>query len=121
MKELRFSTPLIDSLQFEKTGKFVSDKDYSVDLKISKSQVYNTGEEEFFYGIKLDISGKEVPFKLKMSISANFFLDLDEAEDVKSILEDKGTGILISYARPIVAEITMHSGFAPLDLPFINV
>ena len=50
-----------------------------------------------------------------------FIHELDGNENIQAILDDKGTGILVSYARPIIADITMRSGYAPLDLPFINV
>ena len=121
MKEFSFSTPIVDSLKFEKSDKYVDINDYQVEIKINKSQVYNTNDKEYYYGIKIVISGAEVPFGLEMQISAIFAVELDEGESVQEILEDKGTGILISYARPIIADLTLRSGLAPFNMPFINV
>ncbi len=34
--------------------------------------------------------------------------------------KDKGTKILVSYARPIISDIVVRSGLAPFDLPYIE-
>lgn len=121
MKEFKFSTPVVDALKYDKNSKYIDARAFEAEIEVIKSNSYPTKGHEYYYGIKIIISGDEAPYSIEMQISANFEVVPDDGESVKAILQDKGTGILISYARPIIADLTMRGGFAPFNMPFINL
>lgn len=41
--------------------------------------------------------------------------------DIEKFLKTKGTSILLSYVRPLIAHMTVDAGYSPLVLPFVNL
>ncbi|MBE5845151.1 MAG: hypothetical protein E7302_13425 [Butyrivibrio sp.] len=120
MSGIQFTTPVVDSIKFEKkTGFVIANVEINVEIAIKKSTLISTENGAYLYGIKIDISGEQSPINLSLLISATFKIEAAE-DEIKKIIEDKGTKILVSYARPIISDIIVRSGLAPFDLPYIE-
>ncbi|MDU2197563.1 MAG: hypothetical protein E7E21_03970 [Peptostreptococcaceae bacterium] len=58
-------------------------------------------------------------FYFNGEISADFLWN-EEIENPEKMLKVSGGTVLLSYIRPILANLTMQAGMKPLNLPFIN-
>lgn len=60
------------------------------------------------------------PFYLSLSIVAEFYWEEGCDEDtVNALLKQNASALLLSYARPVISNITSNS-IMPYDIPFID-
>lgn len=83
----------------------------------------STKSPEALVKLTMNLGDKEnAPFFMSVVMSAMFFWDEGIGDDiVKDLLEKNAVSLLISYIRPIVANITSSTRYPTFNLPFINV
>ena len=120
----QFKTPLLTNVDFTLSDDYNS-TETSINLKSEFSaQVYKDLEEKTAYE-RLDVilgdttSGQ--PFYLKVTMEAEFTWEHDIAEDdLNKLLSQNAPSVLLSYARPIVANLTSSSPYPTYNIPFMN-
>lgn len=125
--KFQFSTPLLLELDFKINSKYDSsdtDKDYrykqNLTLLTSGDDLNNV--DDYNVALKIEIGGdNKCSFLLKMIIGAKFKWNKSlEVERINSLLNINAPALLLSYARPIIANITQQSGLPPYNIPFMN-
>lgn len=115
-----------------------------LDYKVNLDSIKEDFEVEIKNKIDVEILSNEdyisSPCAVKVSIGINhekkeddiFYLDLDilaffewdetiiDSKKAKSLLDINAPALLLSYARPIIANITQQSGLPPYNIPFMN-
>ena len=85
--------------------------------------VLDKTENSAYVNVQVNIGDDEnAPFKLCVSMYARFYWDnsYDNLE-VDHFLNYNAVALLISYIRPVMANITMNSRFPAFNLPFIDL
>ena len=121
MKEIYFTAPCIEQINFKKTINFEGIKnDIALNVDVQNTEPVQIGTNEYYYGLKITISGDDAPFLLSLQLYANFSLDDEDSANAKKLLKKKGTEILYSYARPLITDIVVKAGLPPLTIPYMN-
>ena len=111
--------------QFVDNPVFVSEADdgeiemqNSFNIQVKRSKDENRANVELT--LETNTENERAPFKLQIKVASDFkWEDLDE-KTVDSMLNLNAPALLLSYMRPIVANITNSSKFPTYNLPFIN-
>ena len=125
MKEsnLKYDTPQIVKVKFDKTPNFNSSEDI-VELKNDYSiSVQRLNDESAVVILSLKVYGEAdsiVPFTLEIANAARFYWSGYPSEVVEKMLDVNAPALLLGYLRPMVAAITNSSGLPPYNLPLIN-
>lgn len=121
--DLQFSNPRIDSIDFR-----VNDKNTKIDdmpISIETNCKVNEEKKEAVVNLNLVIGNIDrnnivnTAFYFNGNILANFKWN-NNIKDPKNMLKISGGTVLLSYIRPILANLTLQAGLKPLNLPFIN-
>ena len=122
MKEskFQFTNPKLDKIIFNINEEYTEkiDNKLSYSMKVERQGIDNNNA---IVKLIIEIGNNENSrFYLNLEISAKFkWNDIDD-EQIDSFLEVNAPALLLSYARPIVANITMQAGLSPMNLPFMN-
>lgn len=121
---LQFSDPKIKKINF-----IVNDEDMissEMPISIEVESELNPYANEAVVNLtlivgKLDTENKYPTTAIYFNgiITANFSWN-EEVRNPEKMLKISGGTVLLSYARPILANLTMQAGIKPLNLPFIN-
>lgn len=117
----QFKNPMLDYLEFEINDSFVADEFDDFDLFEAKLDI-SRQEESAKVSLYIEIgdNDRNYPFQIRIVMSSEFrWLD-STVEQVDGYLNVNAPALLLSYMRPIVANITNSSKYEPLNLPFIN-
>ena len=120
----QFKTPLLTNVEFTLNDDYNS-TETSINLKSEFSaKVYKNLEEKTAYE-RLDVilgdSTSGQPFYLKVTMEAEFTWEYDiNEDDLNKLLSQNAPSVLLSYARPIVANLTSSSPFPTYNIPFMN-
>lgn len=120
----QFSNPRLIKLNFDFFTDFIP-KSNQVTIKSSYRIEERRSADSDKAGVTLIFTlnpekKHDVPFTLTASIFAVFnWHDLDKSQ-VDKLLKVNAPALLLSYLRPIIANITANSGMAPYTIPFIN-
>ena len=120
MQDFLFTTPTVDSIKFEKKSGVLENKEVGVDIKIKKSNIIPLDDNRYSYGVMIEIGGEQTPINMSLQISCLFKLENTKQGEAEKTIEEDGTKVLISYARPIISDIISRSGVPPFDLPYIE-
>lgn len=72
--------------------------------------------------LKLILGDDKSPFLIEGIMSAEFSWKDEIPKDmVEKLLKNNTNILLISYFRPVIANLTVQAGFPPFHLPFINI
>ena len=71
--------------------------------------------------IKIGERTASSPFYIEVTMSTMFQWENDMEKSVDDLLNQNGTVLLFSYARPYIAYLTGNAGFNPYHLPYVNV
>lgn len=122
--EFQFSNPALSELEFYINEYDTQDEDISVALgmTVNKERV---SETEAVVELTVEIGQKDnsAPFYIKASEGAIFKWEegaFDKDQDIEDLLDINAPSLLISYLRPIIANITNASKYPAYNLPFIN-
>lgn len=121
----QFTNPALVGLEFGLNDKFELNEDKEINTKVNMSVSVEKidGTNEACVSLKVEIGGKEAdaPFFITATEVAKFKWDDSlKAEMVDSLLNQNAPSLLLSYVRPIIAQITSASPFEAYNIPFIN-
>ena len=120
---LQFKNPQINKIDF-RVNDYEPDTNnmpisIEVECKVSKEEKEAVVSLDLCVGELTKTNGIATSFYFDGIISADFSWD-DEIKNPEKMLKVSGGTVLLSYIRPILANLTMQAGMKPLNLPFIN-
>ena len=127
MKEsdLQFVNPYLESLYFDSNTDYIGcfeENDlamqnvFSVNIKRKK----NINKAHVALTLDINQDNMDAPFMLHITVASDFIWQNMHEEQIKKMLESNAPALLLSYMRPIVANVTNSSFFPAYNLPFIN-
>lgn len=121
----QFSNPVLTDFVLCLNEGFDNQGNKEVQIKMSMSVDVSKHEtaKEALVGLTFEIGEKNdnTPFYIKATEKANFRWDEEIDEKMVDILLNQNApSLLLSYLRPIVAQITAASPYEAYDIPFIN-
>lgn len=121
--DFQFNTPVLTKFEFNNSEKIHSKNianDLAFAIRVSRSEINPEAIVEVCLKIN-DDSGK-FGFWIVAKIGASFKWEPSLTNDnINGLLTQNAPALLISYLRPIVAEITRCSPVGSVDIPFIDV
>ena len=119
---LQFTNPYIKKIDF-RIGEDIINTDMPISIEV-ESEINPEPKEAIvtLYLIVGDIDDENevtTSFYFNGVISADFKWN-DEIDNPDEMLKVSGATVLLSYIRPILANMTMQAGMKPLNLPFVN-
>ena len=119
---LQFTNPYIKKIDF-RIGDDIINTDMPISIEV-ESEINPEPKEAIvtLYLIVGDIDDENevtTSFYFNGVISADFKWN-DEIDNPDEMLKVSGATVLLSYIRPILANMTMQAGMKPLNLPFVN-
>ena len=122
----QFSNPALLRLDFKINNNFCSNDGEEIKLKLVVETRINMEEnaEEALVVLCVTIGEKteEVPFYVYAEESANFRWKREAYDEdaIGRLLKQNAPALLLSYLRPIIANITVASPYSAYDIPFMN-
>jgi preprotein translocase subunit SecB len=113
---------IIERISFERNPDFsFPEEGLKVDIKINTNS--NIDKSKKILKLSLDLylfsETEKSPFKLSILISGYFKAKyLEKLEEFSKV---QGPALLFPFAREIIADLTMRSGFPPLIIPPVNI
>lgn len=121
--KFQFLNPYLEELNFVANPDFDADTskiEMQNSFNIQIKRVANENRANVGLELETNLENEEAPFRLRIKVSSEFkWEDLDE-ETVESMLGQNAPAVLLSYMRPMVANITNLSSFPVYNIPFIN-
>lgn len=122
--KFQFLNPYLEEVSFVTNFDYNVDVDKEIEMKnafnIQVQRFQNENRANVQLTLDLNTENDSAPFKLKMKVASDFkWEELDE-KTVDSMLNLNAPALLLSYMRPIVANITNSSNFPVYNLPFVN-
>lgn len=133
MKEsnFRFEEPILISVHFDVNGEFRREKGKAAPMSILASGNTQRSAEkkesilEFILRINYEDEKerkKDAPFWVTAVYAAKFFWDDSIPEEtVEQLLDGIAPSLLMSYIRPLVAQLTSLSPFPTYHIPYLNI
>ena len=121
ISSFQFSNPSITDVKFTKNLSFKFNKA----AKMTNSfniEIMNKNKDSAIVELSIYINENIIensPFKLSLKIRANFNW-LGELKNPDIFLRQNAPALLISYARPIITNLTSSAGLPPYNIPFID-
>lgn len=119
---LQFTDPHIEKIDF-RIGEDIVNTNMPISIEM-ETEVNPEPKEAI---VKLNLIVGEIDDNNEVSTSFYFngviaadFKWNDEIDNPDKMLEISGGTVLLSYIRPILANMTMQAGMKPLNLPFVN-
>lgn len=123
LSRFRFKSPKVKSWQFKANNEFVSGSYSNTEIKYTVQVLKAESQNNATVTLELQIGnkGSNDPFYIHAEISSEFSWDEEQSETVNKLLNENAVVLLISYLRPMIAQFTTYAGFAPLNLPYLDV
>lgn len=126
MKEsvFKFRNPVLESIRFDINDEF-NEEEYdgvgiSGETLISRMRDKNMAVVRFY--LKIGENAQTVPFVIEISMKAEYqWEESMEEEKVKKLLQSNAPALILSYMRPIVANITGSSKYPMFHIPYIDL
>lgn len=120
----QFKFPFLTKVSFNLNDEF-EDFQGNIDLKSKFDVKVHMSEKEKIAHVILQIKlgGEETdqPFELEIVMQSEFLWKRElEQEQLNALLSQNAPSVLLSYARPIIANITSSSPFPTYNIPFMN-
>lgn len=130
MKEsfFQFSKPVISVLNYSINEEVLAEEaagEKHLHTHFDRRVLRMDGKPEAVVELVIEIGCDEksinVPFRLSLTIGAAFRWNEDIADDavIQSLLNLNAPALLLSYARPVISNITSNS-IGVYDIPFVN-
>lgn len=120
----QFSDPKIKKITFMVNDDEVLSNEMPISIEVESEML--PFENEAIVGLTLSVGEyneeKKTPntsIYFNGIICAKFRWE-DNVRDPESMLKINGGSVLLSYIRPVLANLTMQAGIRPLNLPFVN-
>lgn len=119
---LQFTDPHIERIDF-RIGEDIVNTNMPISIEM-ETEINPEPKEAI---VKLNLIVGEIDDDNEVSTSFYFngviaadFKWNDEIDNPDKMLKISGGTVLLSYIRPILANMTMQAGMKPLNLPFVN-
>lgn len=125
MKKSRFqfTNPRVANIRFAINENFER-KNFdgiSINSEISSADIEENKEALVRLRLRIGEKTKNMPFMCEIEMVAKFKVEEEmEREQFQRLLNVNAPAMLTSYARPIIAFMTMQSGLPVFHLPFID-
>ena len=102
----QFTNPALSGLEFWINKNFNGEKDTKIQIRMD---------------VEIGEKNDDIPFYIKAIEGANFRWN-DELDDnmIDKLLNQNAPSLLLSYLRPIVAQVTSASKYGTYNIPFVN-
>lgn len=120
---LQFKNPKMEKIFFELNKEYDENEELSMDMDSEVQVKKNQDESEatIVMNLKLGFEGENAPFKIDIIASSDFRWSEDVEFDIDKTLKVSGSTMLLSYIRPVVANLTMQAGLSPFHIPFLDL
>ena len=92
--------------------------DINTKVNIAKSNTDNLASVTLILEIFKEEDLENNPYYIKLEIEGHF--EWRNIENIEQYLQVNAPAVLFSYLRSIIIQLTVMSGFPPLNLPLIN-
>lgn len=120
----QFKNPILTKLSLVVNDGFEKNSDkISINLGISTKAKRKTTSNEALVELTLNIgdANSNSPFVIRATESAEFRWDNSlEPNVVEDLLKLNAPALLLSYLRPIIAQITSSTKYGTYNIPYIN-
>ncbi len=129
MKEsaFQFTTPCLVSLDYVTNDDFDKEKNGNLKFEIksnTKIDRSKTETNQAYVELTIEIGEKSnvSPFYIKITEAAKFKWEEHDTKEefIDELLNTNACALLVSYMRPIIANITNSSKYPAYNLPFMN-
>ncbi len=119
----QFKDPYISELNFKENEEFDIENFESLKMNFDISIKKSDSEPKALVTLKMQLGDEEnCPFQLLVQIGAFFYWNSEfDNELVDDCLNKNAPALLISYVRPIIANVTSVSKYPAFNLPFIDL
>lgn len=120
--KFQFSNPELEKIEFSLNQNFDEEKFDGIEMKSNIDvQVLDNNEARVQLTLNIGNVTDLQPFIIHIKMGANFMWEETiNKEKVKQLLNINGPAVLLSYIRPLVANITNCSRYPVLNIPFID-
>lgn len=117
----QFKAPILESIEFVVNSSFNVENFEGFDSVDSNLEVQKENDyAKVVMFLEIGKKNEFYPFYIKIIMSAEFQWSESTEEQIEGYLNMNAPALLLSYMRPIVANITNSSKYEALNLPFIN-
>ena len=122
----QFSNPVLLKLDFKVNDRFEYNDNREVQLQLMVETQVNRQEHENQAFVILDVRAgqkeESFPFYIHAQEAARFMWEsaLYDEEKIDNLLKQNAPALLLSYLRPIIANVTGSSPYSAYHLPFMN-
>jgi preprotein translocase subunit SecB len=120
--KFQFSNPELEKVEFLVNQNYNEEKCDGIEMK-SNTEVQILGSNEAYVELTINIgdSTELQPFNICVKMGANFrWEDGIDEDKAKQLLNINAPAALLSYIRPLVANVTNCSKYPVLNIPFID-
>lgn len=122
--KFRFRNPVLESMEFKVNENFNEDQYEGIRIsgktQIAKVRGKNQAGVRFY--LKIGENHSAAPFSFDITMKAEFqWADSMEQGMVDKLLKSNAPSLLLSYIRPIVANVTGNSEFPAFHIPYMNM
>lgn len=125
--KFKFERPYLLALDFKVNMDLSPDVDMETNVKFNLEQSVSKNNREANVVFHIDINQMSSEFKenqyfkMFLTLGCMFKWDSDLKEEIiENLLDINAPALLLSYARPIIANITQQSGLPTYNIPFMN-
>lgn len=119
----QFINPYLIDLSYETNPNFQYENG-DIEMQNTFNIQVNRSESENRANVQLtldsNLNNPEAPFKIHIVVASDFKWEDMKEDTLENMLNFNAPALLLSYMRPIVANITNSSNFPAYNLPFIN-
>lgn len=121
--KFEFSTPKLEKVKYENNIYF--DKScftgITVEAQTEVKRHENKNEATVTLGLNIGEKENSLPFLVEISMSTNIRWEEEFNEElIVTILSSNAPSLILSYIRPIVANLTGNSGLPAYNIPFMD-
>lgn len=118
----QFINPYLEEMFFAGNNNFDMNEDIemenSFNVQVKKDKENRRAKVELI--LETNVNAEDAPFRMRVKVASDFKWDNLDDESVEAMLKCNAPALLLSYMRPIVANITNVSKFPVYNLPFVN-
>ncbi len=121
----QFTNPTLKEVVFKLNPGFVNEENKEIQVQMNLSVGINnsdcSNEASVELTCELGEDSNHFPFKIRITEQANFRWESDVSDkEAKQMLNMNAPAMLLSYIRPMVAQITAATPYGPYNIPFFN-
>lgn len=121
--KLQFSNPHIEKIDFRVNSDEVATNEMPISIEVAVNKNPEANEAIVKLNLIVGMQDAEKNIVTAIYFEGDIVAEFTWEEDVQNpekMLKVSGGTVLLSYIRPILANLTMQAGIKPLHLPFVN-